>query len=198
MYTREQIEKAVLQKGYKWFTGVNYDVNIVGIRKDAGNKVTNSFDDQITVSYRDESGNWHFESFAVTTDPGIYWMNNLLNEYGTAILVPGQYRGAYKVGKHQGRYLALVQHKPVKVYRDDNEDGYYDRRSDKIQTGMFGINIHRASESRTSTQVDKWSAGCQVFANPDNFDRFLEIVQKASKVWGNSFTYTLLEEQDLG
>jgi hypothetical protein len=31
-YTREQIEAAVKAKGYKWFTGNNYDVNIVGVR----------------------------------------------------------------------------------------------------------------------------------------------------------------------
>ena len=31
-YTREQIETAVKSKGYKWFTGDNYDVNIVGVR----------------------------------------------------------------------------------------------------------------------------------------------------------------------
>lgn len=197
MYTREQIEKAVLSKGYKWFTGDNYDVNIVGVRKNTANKVTNSFDDLVTISYKDETGKWHFEAFPATTDPGIYWMNNLLNERGTAILVPGQYRGTYKIGKHQGSYIALVQHKPVQVYRDNNEDGVYDMRPESIHTGMFGINIHRSNSVRTSTQVDKWSAGCQVLANPDNFDKLMEVAGKASKQWGNSFTYTLLQESDL-
>ncbi len=35
-YTREQIEKAVTAKGYKWFSddsNKGYDVNIVGIRR---------------------------------------------------------------------------------------------------------------------------------------------------------------------
>ena len=38
MYTREQIEKTVLSKGYKWFTDSNnkdYDVNIVGVRNNS-------------------------------------------------------------------------------------------------------------------------------------------------------------------
>ena len=56
MYTREQVQKAVISKGYKWFNGgslnKDYDVNIVGIRNSStGDKVTNKFDDHITISY---------------------------------------------------------------------------------------------------------------------------------------------------
>ena len=36
--------------------------------------------------------------------------------------------------------------------------------------GVFGINHHRANSKTTSTQVDKWSAGCQVQPNPVLFD----------------------------
>ena len=54
MHTREQIEKAVKGKGYAWLEGTkDYDLNIVGVRNSAtGNKVTNVFDDKITVSYK--------------------------------------------------------------------------------------------------------------------------------------------------
>ena len=66
MYTKEQIEKAVISKGYKWFTDSNnkdYDVNIVGIRNsDTNNKVTNKFDDKITVSYKID-GEWKFHCY---------------------------------------------------------------------------------------------------------------------------------------
>ena len=31
-YTREQIEAAMASKGYKYFTGGDYDVNIIGVR----------------------------------------------------------------------------------------------------------------------------------------------------------------------
>ena len=48
-YTREAIEKVVLDKGYKYFTNDNYDVNIIGIRNSSTEgKVTNLFDDTIT------------------------------------------------------------------------------------------------------------------------------------------------------
>jgi hypothetical protein len=53
-YTREKIEKAVKEKGYVWFEGAkDYDVNIVGVRNSStGQKVTNAFDDVITVSFK--------------------------------------------------------------------------------------------------------------------------------------------------
>ena len=41
-YTREQIKDTVEGLGYKYFTGDNYDVNIIGIRNsDTNGKVTN-------------------------------------------------------------------------------------------------------------------------------------------------------------
>ena len=52
-YSREQIEEALAVKGYKYFAGdSDYDVNIVGVRNsETKNRVTNAFDDCITVSY---------------------------------------------------------------------------------------------------------------------------------------------------
>ena len=202
-YTREQIEKAVKMKGYKWFEVVNdkgYDVNIVGVRNsETMDNVTNKFDDCITVSYKKE-GEWKFFCFPCTTDPGKYWTENIMNSKGVAILKPGQYRGSHKIRKHQNRYEALGQCRPVTVYRDDNRDLHYDLDEGKIDTGLFGINIHRATKyaNKKSTQVDKWSAGCQVIAANNDWTTFMKIMRKARNVWGNSFSYTLLESKDIG
>ena len=70
---------------------------------------------------------------------------------------------------------------------------------ENIEEGIFGINIHRATkyEGRKSTQIDKWSAGCQVIADNDDWHAFLDICQSAREIWGNSFTYTLLESKDI-
>ena len=123
-YTREQIESAVKAKGYKWFTNDNYDVNIVGVRNaDTNGEVTNKFDDCVTISYKDENGEWNFHCFEATTDPGSHWTEKqLLNKNGVAILKEGQYRGSHKIGLHQGKYEALRQKKPLKVYRDDKDE----------------------------------------------------------------------------
>ena len=63
-----------------------------------------------------------------------------------------------------------------------------------IDTGYFGINIHKAG--RASTQVDKWSAGCQVISRSEDFATFMDLTEEAAERHGNSFTYTLLLETD--
>lgn len=196
MYTREQIEKAVKAKGYAWFEGTkDYDLNIVGVRNSAtGNKVTNVFDDKITVSYK-LNGEWQFHEWNATTDPGKKGVMEYHNAAGVARLVEGQYRGSHSIGLHQGKYKALKQAKPVKVYRDPNRDLTYDET--KIAEGIFGINIHRSSATGTSTYVENWSEGCQVFATVTDFDKFMALCEKASEIHGNSFTYTLIESSDL-
>jgi hypothetical protein len=199
-YTREQIEAAVKAKGYKWFTGDNYDINIVGVRNaETEGKVTNRFDDCVTISYKDENGEWNFHCFDATTDPGSHWEKNIMGKEGVAILKEGQYRGSHMIGLHQGKYEALRQKKPLKVYRDNDKDGVYDFIEENVHEGIYGINIHRATsrEGGKSVQVDKWSAGCQVIAANADFKLFMEVVNKAAKVWGNSFTYTLINSNDV-
>ena len=197
--TRQQIETAVKAKGYKWFENGDYNLNIVGVRNgETGNEVTNKFDDFLTLSYKvDEK--WNYHCFDATTDPGKHWVENVMNEDGVAILKENQYRGSHKIGLHQGKYEALRQQKPVQVYRDNDLDGNYDLLEENIQEGIFGINIHRATkyEGRKSTQIDKWSAGCQVIAANDDFRLFMEVCNKAKDTWSNSFTYTLINTNDL-
>jgi hypothetical protein len=199
-FTREQIEETLKGKGYKYFTSdKGFDVNIVGIRNsDTHGEVTNKFDDTLTISYKDSDGKWIYNEYKATTDPGSHWEKNLLNKDGVAILKPGQYRGSHKIGLHQGKYEALRQQKPVKVYRDNNKDGKYDMIEENVHEGIFGINIHKAGKFvNGSTQIDKWSAGCQVLSKESDFNEFMEICRKARDVWGNSFTYTLIESKDI-
>jgi hypothetical protein len=191
MYTPEQIKKAMRDKGYVVFGQEPYDLNIFGIR--TLNDDANRFNDIVGVMYMRE-GKWVCFQFPATTDPGVYYRQNPINVEGTAILVPGQYRGSHKVGTHKG-YVALQQKKPLRVYRDSDGDDDLDFDV-PTEEGIFGINIHRSNSKRASTQVDKWSAGCQVFADPIHFDMFMELCQVAAEKWGNSFTYTLLTEED--
>ena len=116
--------------------------------------------------------------------------NPMSNTCGTAILVPGQYRGCWKIGKHKGSYTALVQQKPVSVYRDNNRDDIYDMEPETIKKGVYGINIHKASDTMKSKFIDKWSAGCQVFQSKENFLSFMDLCKKQERLYGNSFTYT--------
>jgi len=193
-YKREQIEETVKSKGYVWFEGLkDFDVNIVGVRNSStGDKVTNVFDDFLTVSYK-EGGEWKFHIWPATTDPGKKGVMEYHNAAGVARLVPGQYRGSHTIGLHQGKYETLKQQKPVKVYRDKDKDMQYDENI--IQEGVFGINIHKAGAD--STYVENWSEGCQVFKKSVDFDSFMKIMNKAASIHGKSFTYTLIESKDI-
>ena len=201
-YTREQIQQTVEDKGYKYFhdnLNKGYDVNIIGVRNSkTKGRVTNAFDDTLTISYKID-GEWQYHEFNCTTDPGSHWVENLLNEKGVAILTHTQYRGSHKLDFHQGRYLALRQKSDVTVYRDNDRDNNYDLNESKTDTGIFGINIHRATgrSGGKSIRVDKWSAGCQVIADNDDWHTFLGICQSAREIHGNSFSYTLIESKDI-
>jgi len=193
-YSKEKIEKAIKAKGYVWFEGAkDYDLNIVGVRNSAtGDKVTNLFDDTLSVSYK-VNGVWVYKEWRATTDPGKKGVMEFHNAAGVARLVPGQYRGSHTIGLHQGKYEALKQQKNVKVYRDKDKDMQYD--TDVIQEGVFGINIHKAGAD--STYVENWSEGCTVFKKSAEFDAFMLICKEAAKIHGNSFTYTLIESKDI-
>lgn len=196
-YTREKVEATLKAKGYVYFEDTNnkgFDVNIIGIRNsDTGQKVTNAFDDLLTVSYKDEAGVWKYHEWPATTDPGKKGVMEYHNAKGVARLVEGQYRGSHTIGLHQGKYEALRQQKNVKVYRDANRDLTYDEK--KMDEGLFGINIHKAGAD--STYVENWSEGCQVFKRSADFEEFMKICRKAREKHGNSFTYTLIESSDI-
>ena len=171
----------------------NYDVNIVGVRNSAtGDKVTNVFDDVMTVSYKID-GEWKFHSWPCTTDPGKKGVQQYHNPKGVARLVEGQYRGSHGIGLHQGKYEALKQYKSVKVFRDADRNMTY--AENKVDEGVFGINIHKAGAD--STYVENWSEGCQVFKRVKDFEEFMTICRKARDIHGNSFTYTLIESADI-
>jgi len=168
------------------------ELNIVGVRKDSTSP--NTFNDTIYIFYKNESGNWQGFKTAATTDPGTYWLNNPMLPQGTAILRAGQYD--YKLGSHRG-YTAFNQANPVTVIRDYNRDSILDWNNGREESGFFGINIHRAGAESPSQLVDKWSAGCQVIADPVDFAKLIELGKIHSAAYGNSFKYSLIDERSL-
>ena len=192
------IEQVMIRKGYRFFKGI-YNLNIIGVRSKESIKQENRFDDILIVAFGLATSGYNSSTkfiFQITTDPGIKSLKAPMNAKGTAILVPGQYRGSHKIGLHQGKYEALVQCASVKVYRDANKDSILDTDKRTIDTGMFGINIHKAGIA--STIVDGWSAGCQVLAIEKDYAIFMDLCRKQKHAgYGDKFTYTLLEEKDL-
>src|SRR6185437_16093290 len=183
------LQQALAQRGYRIATRP-FELNVIGIRNNTS--VPNIFNDSLNVLFTDSSGKLVSYTWMATTDPGTYWLQNPLNEYGTAILKPGQYVNSHAIGMHRGLYLALVQVNPVTVVRDFNRDGKADYNTGRQETGMYGINIHRAQETGLTKTIDKYSAGCQVFANAADFGTFMQLADRHKSLYGNSFTYTLL------
>lgn len=190
--------KAVMQrKGYAFFENGKYNLNLIGIRAKRPNDRNNdTFDDLLLVVYNDDSGKHVKLIIPITTVPGLSYMKNPSNVKGAAILKPGQYRGVWKIGYHNGKYLALCQRgDKFVVYRDNNKDNIIDFYEAATDYGFFGINFHHAGEN--SQIVGAWSAGCQVTQKIPDFNVVMALAQKAKDIWGDSFTYTLLEESDL-
>lgn len=187
-------QKIFARKGYTFFTKGAYNLNIIGVRH-KGSKVTNRFDDYLVVIYNTDKEKNVRRIFQCTTLPGKKAMEHPMTVKGTAILKEGQYRGAYKVGYHKGKYRALCQRKSLPVYRDGNKDDKFDLNPLCIDKGIFGINIHKAGDN--STLVDGWSYGCTVLAKSIDFNALMRIVDRSASIYGNSFTYTLINEEDL-
>lgn len=197
----ENIRGIMKKKGYSFFEKGSFNVNIVGIR--AAESKSNNFDDTILLVYKNKKEKWEVISSVATTDPGKYYLvDSPVNDKGTAILIPNQYRGVYRVDIHAASnknfaHEALCQRGgAVAVWRDNNRDDILDHDPEKIEEGWFGINIHRSKSSGAATYVGAYSAGCQVFKNSTNFENFMSVINKSKDKYSNSFSYTLLDEAD--
>tara|TARA_B100000963_G_scaffold361518_1_gene397396 strand:- start:2723 stop:3322 length:600 start_codon:yes stop_codon:yes gene_type:complete len=189
-----QVHNLFDEKGYAFFFKGDYNLNIIGVRGE--NRDANKFDDSLLCIYK-INGEWVVDDYTITTDAGTHWLENPMNKKGCAILKCNQYRGCYKLGLHRGEYMALVQKGKVEVYRDNNKDNFLDLDESTLDEGYFGINIHRSNPRTESKSVDKWSAGCQVFQKKSSYDKFIGTCLKASDLWGDKFTYTLINEKEL-
>lgn len=185
-----RIRGILKRRGYELKTRA-YELNIVGLRSKSTK--ANKFDDEFHVFYKTDKNKWHYHLYKGTTDPGTYWLKNPSYPQGTAILQEGQYKDAYAIGLHQGKYKALVQVKPVTVIRDYDRDAFLDFNTGTMQKGMFGINIHRADGKGKTKSIDKYSAGCQVFEDAESYSEFMDLAEQHRKLYGNSFTYTLID-----
>jgi hypothetical protein len=193
------LKQIILLKGHAFFIG-NMNLNFVGIR--TKNRIADNFDDFFCVLWQELNSIGNLESKILvfdefTTDPGIYYLKNkLLNPNGCAIMVPGQYRGLWKIGMHGHNkpYKAFCQVGKVQVYRDRNKDNTLDGDASTIQeSSALGINLHHGYDSNN---VGNNSAGCQVFKHDEDLKTVLDLFEKSIPYNGERITYTLLTEND--
>jgi hypothetical protein len=188
---------------------MNFDQwNLVGIRNSlpVKNKYANRFTDLIALIGPEKSK--QVKVYPATTTPGVammfnpfrrWWLSSSLSDTvnfsGLAILQPGVYD--YSVGKHKGKYEALVQSGTASVGRIDpvEEAGNLKFKTyspSKKENGSFGIDIHKAGADTPS--VDSWSAGCQVLKKSGDFNDMMQTVKSSGQ---NRFKYALINSSDL-
>lgn len=166
--TYEELKTLYTTHGYPFDTQVNA-VNIFGIRN-SENKV-DEFNDIIGVGVVQErfvedppTKQSIILQHAATTDPGSAFLNeSMMNPEGTACLIPGFYRDCWMLGKHNGKYDALVQAKMgvFKVWRDKNKDGKLDMAG-PVYSDVTGLDQHTTNFLTDAQKVGPYSAGCQV------------------------------------
>lgn len=190
-----KLKNIVESKSYAFFDKGSFNINIFGIR--SNDLKINEFNDYMGVAYRDDFNNTNIQIFKATTKPGLYWLKNKLgNINGTAILIPGQYKSCWKLGYHKG-YQALVQNGIgiFKVWRDNDADGELDING-QIYKDVSGLNGHTTSFKNDIDMVGAYSAGCQVIQDDLDFNIFLSVIKKSTNNYGNTFSYTLLEQNN--
>jgi hypothetical protein len=170
-------------------------LNLIGVRNSNATS-QDKFDDLLAYFTYDANGNLVGKVVPATTDPSTYFLKSPINAKGAAILKSGQYKDAYQIGLHRGKYEALVQAKPVTVIRDDDRNAFINYFA-PTQTGLYGINIHKSTKGKNNEDIIGIdSAGCQVFRNIPDFLDMMRLAQTSRKNYGNSFTYTLIDERD--
>lgn len=182
--TYNNIKEWYKTKGYT-FRDKPFQINLLGIRKNY--TATNAWDDTLVVCYKDNENEKVLIFNNFTTDPGYYFLKTkLLNPKGCAFVEEGNYQNLFTVGMHQGKIEALVQYRPIKVYRDANKDNTLDKGVEDV--GMFGINLHHGYNSAV---IFNNSAGCQVLKSPTDLTTVLNLAKIHEHLYGKGIDYTL-------
>lgn len=200
------------RKDYKIFksNNRNYNVNIWFIRN--SDITVDAFNDICFLFYKEfKTNKWVGKLYKVSTNPGLYYLNNPLNKQGTAIVVPGQYIKTHKIDLHKrgtsSEHEAFCHRKGVVlVYRDNNKDSILDIGGDIYRNGA-GLNSHRPTNySQKTGKVNRSSAGCLIHATREQFDKsndkksketFMGILRNSELNYGEWMSFVLDESKEL-
>jgi len=205
--------RAICEARNWWFPAhnaiqINYNCFLFGVRNQNRNQSSDAFDDLIGVIYPFER-KLNMELFEATTDPSVTELVKPTfteaQRNGTAIIAEGQYRGVYQIGHHgvgSWRHRALVQVRPIKIYRDSNRDQTLDLEPERTTEGLYGVNLHMAHPRAVIQRIQGYSAGCQVIQDPADYQRLMYILGMQQVTFaqmqlrgGDRFSYTLMLEQ---
>lgn len=191
-----RIVAAMLRRGY-WIARYPRCVNIVyveGIDPDGkpnGNKPDRFNDARVLLRIAKDGTPEVANAWEATTEPGRHYTDNPMNPQGAARVALSQVK-AWIVGTHMAgtdtAHEALVQAVSLSVHRDLNRD--FSRDSDKISTGLFGINQHHAHNQQPGS-IGQASAGCLVGRTVEGHRTFMSTL-KADARFGVNKAYRFM------
>lgn len=169
-------------------------LNIVGMRN-VREKVTNTFDDDLFVFYKNEKQEWEFFEYKITTVPGLIPGTEDL-PINVAILRLGQYVDNLSLGLYRGESNnKCLKFETSAVQRNRNQKKY-DYES-PTEIGNFPLAIHRSSPTSSAEYVFNYSEGSQVFKSVTQFDQFIRLCEKQVLEGDKElFTYTLCSRRE--
>jgi hypothetical protein len=102
----------------------------------------------------------------------------------------------YKTDDPNAWYLRNKANIQIAIYIDQSPD-------DKIvyslgkETQQWSSEMIIDKAATNTITVDTWSTGNQIFQSSDTFKQFIDMCKRHSEKYGNTFTYTLIEEIDI-
>lgn len=149
-----------------------------------------AFDDYLLVAFRDASRVPQITVYRCTADPGKPSVEHPRRRDGTAQLIFGQHRGAFKIGKHKGAYECLVAERELPVLRYTTAEAF--RMGAGAPSTSASIQIHHAGH-KAPDRVGPWSEGCVVLQRAEDLEALLGLcrAQIASEL-GDRFTLTVI------
>jgi hypothetical protein len=167
--------------------------NKLGVKKESSNQ--DRFVDALYFIPQGAKDEDTIIPYQITTVPSLaYYGKKPMNPAGTGIKLPGETLYYLRENElNHGKYKMMVESEPIEVGRYeigvDKFDTYKPSKKSKERTGMH---IHRSSTKGKGVCVGPWSAGCQVFSDPEEWKDFISKAEEQSNN-GPKFLYSLVE-----
>jgi hypothetical protein len=214
----EQVKKLVLSRGYKIFTRP-LELNIVGIRHNANNPTR--FNDELHVFFRsysleryahdDSEPHWKHYRFVICTDPSCYAYYQKENRLWDGLLEQGQYidgfKRAHQVDGKQGDVLLQKPRFPIRFFyewkhriinsMDMRNPAFFNPvPAGRIMNCYYNICFEPPIDCSGKIWINEFGAASQVFERREDFDTFMRLCHNHQYVYGNNFSYTLIDFKD--
>ncbi len=192
------IHQVMDDKGYRVLTSGVYNLNLIAVRAEDRRS---AFPDQLHIFYRgDKDSRFKHHNFDINTCTGKHPVFNPWNVFECDILVPGQYRNAFKLLKDD----CLQQQVPMNFVHDEwpgpeyNLDLYstFEKRRANSMYVNLGADLICAHSLKKALGINYYRGGLQVLKNFKDLDIVLWLAEQHVNAGHGLISYTLLEEGD--